>query len=153
MSEDASARPRYAASLRVCSEERPLSELTERLGEPTRGHDGGDLVKSEQQPGGPAHGRAVWLRESGLDPAEPLERHIDALLGFAEQRADVFADLRPRCALEIYCGVLRGDEEAEAQIIPAQNGGCRMLACGFNLSAELMQRLSALGFALCVDVG
>jgi Domain of unknown function (DUF4279) len=152
VSEDASARPWYAASLRVSSEDWPLSELTERLGKPSRGRDEGDLVTSEKEPGGPAHSKAVWLRDSGLDSAEPLEKHIEALLGFAEEHANVLAELGTRCALEMYCGVLCGDEE-ETRIIPAQDGGSRMLACGFNLSAKLMRRLSALGIALCVDVG
>lgn len=141
------AAPEYSASLRVFSRTLRLSELTERLGPPTKGHDFGEPVSATQ---GDAHKRtnAAWLLKSSAEAKLPLEIHIEEVISFAEKRSVAIEELRSECSMDIFCGIFRGDLEAPARtprFVVA-------LACGFTLEPELTRRLAALGLAVGFDI-
>jgi hypothetical protein len=125
----------YTAALCVRSETLGLSELTDRLGAPSRGHDSGDAVSSRRPESG-RRSEALWVIESSLDRKRPLDEHVEAMLAIIDSQLEVFAALRNACDIEIFCGLFAAND--------AQGG--------FSIEPELSARLAALSLPLVIDI-
>ena len=132
VSED--ARHRYRAPLRVSSRTLGIAELSQALGSPTGSHDAGDPV-TRRRPDAPKRKEALWLRESGLDEAVPLDQHIAALLDVIDARHDDFKAIRERCEIDIFCGVFSGEGQG-----------------GFALDPDVSRRLADADLAVVFDI-
>ena len=98
----------YTASLRVISETLGLAELTNRLGEPSEGHDLGDPISSSRPDSG-RRKHAIWMLESGLDRTRPLDEHIEALVEAVEAQPEAFEAIREKSRIDVFCGLFSGD--------------------------------------------
>ncbi len=134
-SQDEPKRHEYTASLRVWSTTLRLDELTDRLGPPSKGHDVGDLISSTRPDSG-RRKHSMWMLESGVDRARPLDEHIEALVVAAEARTQALDAIRDKCSIDIFCGLFSGDD--------AQGG--------FTIDPKLSGRLAALSLPVGFDV-
>jgi hypothetical protein len=134
-SHDEPTRHEYTASLRVWSETLGLAELTDQLGEPSKGHDVGDPISSRRPDSG-RRKHAMWMLESGLDRTRPLDEHIEALLEAVEAQSEAFEAIREKSRIDVFCGPFSGDG--------AQGG--------FTLEPQLSARLAALSLPVGFDV-
>jgi hypothetical protein len=109
MASEANEAPRheYSATLRVSSETLRLTELTERLGEPSDGYDIGDPVSSRRLESGRRR-QSMWLLDNGLDRTRPLDEQIAKLVAFVEGHRQTVDSLREQCTVDIFCGLFSG---------------------------------------------
>jgi len=128
------AHHRYDAKLRVFSRTLRLAELSQALGDPSRGHDVGDPV-TRRHADAPKRKEALWLRESGLNEAAPLDQQIAALLDFIDAHHDAFQAIRPQCNIDIFSGISSGGGQG-----------------GFALEPEVSRRLADAGLAVVFDI-
>lgn len=90
---------RFDASIRIISESLSVQELTSTIGhEPTRSSS---PVTSSNADGTRHDFR--WILDSELPDSSSLEEHLEALLGFLEQRHSVFARLPQDCTIDLWC--------------------------------------------------
>jgi Domain of unknown function (DUF4279) len=125
---------RYKASLRVCSRTLTVADLSRVLGEPTKSHEAGEPV-TQRHPDAPTRDQALWLRESGLDEATPLDQHITALLHYLDGHRQAFDAIRDQCEADIFCGIFARGAQG-----------------GFTLEPHITQRLATARLPVSFDI-
>jgi uncharacterized protein DUF4279 len=138
-------RPEYSASWRIHSDMLALADLRAALGEPTNGHDRGDLISPGRSDARRPH--SFWSLGSGLPRTEPLEAHVGALLVAAEERRDALERLRPDVRTSFFCGVFRHDQWS-----PVEAAETVVFGCGFILTPDILRRLADLAMPFECDI-
>jgi hypothetical protein len=78
----------------------------------------------------------MWLLESTLDRARPLDQHIEEIAAFVEAHQQAVDSLRDQCVIDIFCGLFSGDG--------AQGG--------FTIEPALSGRLADLRLPVGIDI-
>jgi len=138
-------RPEYSATWRVLSTSLGLADLSRALGDPTQGHDRGDLVSPGRSDA--RRSQSLWSLESGLPRTEPMEAHVAALLVAAERRRAGLARVRPDVRTDFFCGAFRHDQWS-----PVSAAGTVVFGCGFVLEPDVLRRLAELEIPFSCDL-
>lgn len=126
---------RSGAALRIYTSLLSIAEISGALATvPTDSYDKGTPV-SPSNAVSPLRGEALWLLDSGLDKAQPLEAHIMRLAEYVEQKLPVVEKLLLNCEIDIFC------------FVASKNG-----QCGFALEPDLLRRLTVIPMPLVFDI-
>jgi Domain of unknown function (DUF4279) len=122
------------ASLRIFSEARTVSEITDVLGiAPSRSYMKGDPVSSARPP--VVRSQSAWIYESGPGRSPDLATHLNFLVDFIEPRLEVLKMLLATCRVDLFCGF--ASESGQG---------------GTTLDNVLLARLGRLPFDLTIDL-
>lgn len=90
-----------SASLRICSY--TAEQIAEVMGEQgNRQRNKGDKLSKKSESTSRAK-HSLWLRDSQLLADEPLEKHLEEIVAYAENHSAVLEKLRANCYIDIPC--------------------------------------------------
>ena len=121
----------FKATFRLTSTEVSLNKLTELLGEPSDSFAIGDTYSKARK----KRTYNYWCRKSTLDEHIPLAEHLNQILDFVERKETEIDNLRPLCAMDIFCMLASDNGQGGAELPP-----------------ELMSRAGRLGLAIGLDI-
>ncbi|MCP4265354.1 MAG: DUF4279 domain-containing protein [Candidatus Brocadiaceae bacterium] len=124
-----------SASLRISSESITLNEICEELNtRATCSHEKGTPVNPRNS-NSPLRQENLWILKSSLDDTLPLEKHIEELVNFLEEKIDVLKKMLPKCEIEMFCGFSS----------TCGQGGCV-------LASDLLKRISLFPIDIVLDL-
>lgn len=123
------------AVLRIISEKQSIDDISTILHTtPTKYFIKGQTY-SKRNPNSRKRDENIWILKSGLNENESLDLHINYLLDFLKEKADVIKELKSECEIDIVCS------------FSSENG-----QGGFTLDHELLIELTKYEIDLVVNL-
>lgn len=93
----------YSANLRIASKTKSTSDISSMLGvEPSESYNIGEVL-SLRGPHPRHREESLWLLNSNVSEEQPLEKHLNDLLSFVENKTPELGLLALECDIEIFC--------------------------------------------------
>ena len=124
-----------SASLRISSEIITIKEICEILNTNASNSFAKGTLLDTRNPNSLLRPENLWILNSNLNDSLPLEKHIEELTNFLEQKSENLKKLIGKCEFEVFCGFSSTSGQG-----------------GVLLSANLLKRITVFPIDIVLDL-